>query len=353
VGGGHQYTLAAVRDVTERKAAERAQHEVEERFRLLVESVETYAIFMLDPDGNVATWNIGAQRLKGYREEEILGRSSSTFYTPEDREAGKPRLILDTAAAVGRVEDFGWRVRKDGSRFQATVTITAILDEAGVLRGFAKVTRDVTDALRVRDEVERVRLLEQREQLGRDLHDGVIQSIFSVGMMLQSASLRIDDARTRQRIDRSVDELDRVIRDLRAFIFSLHNTSGTEMLRRELERLAADMRESAGLTIVMAIDEAALDHIAHAATDLVLVVKEALSNVARHSGARSCRVSVHVDGPVVVVEIDDDGRGFDPAAHRSGFGLTNMQSRAAAIQGAYRLTTGPGGTTVQIRVPAT
>ncbi len=119
-----------------------------ERFHLLVESVKDYAIFMLDAGGRVATWNVGAERIKGYRAEEIVGQHFSRFYPPEDVQAGKPELELRSAAAAGRVEDEGWRVRKDGSRFWADVVITAVRDKQGTLVGFAKVTRDLTEQRR-------------------------------------------------------------------------------------------------------------------------------------------------------------------------------------------------------------
>jgi PAS domain S-box-containing protein len=117
----------------------------EKRFHALVEAVKDYAIFMLDADGNVATWNAGAERIKGYRDHEIVGRHFSLFYTPEDGANGKPTAQLKSAAETGRVEDEGWRVRKDGTRFWANVVISAIRDTNGELRGFTKVTRDITE----------------------------------------------------------------------------------------------------------------------------------------------------------------------------------------------------------------
>jgi len=120
----------------------------EERFRLLVDTVKDYAIFMLDPEGRVASWNTGAERLKGYHAEEILGRHFSCFYPPKDVQAGLPARALETAAAQGRSENEGWRVRKDGSHFWAHVVLTALRDEAGTLVAFAKVTRDLTEQRR-------------------------------------------------------------------------------------------------------------------------------------------------------------------------------------------------------------
>jgi PAS domain S-box-containing protein len=148
------------RDMTERRAAQEALEESERRFRLLVQSVIDYAIFMLDPDGRVTNWNSGAQRMKGYRAEEIVGAHFSTFYTEEDRRAGVPALALGKARSEGKFEIEGWRVRKDGSRFWASVVIDAIHDEQGQLIGFAKITRDITE----QREAQR-KLAETREQL--------------------------------------------------------------------------------------------------------------------------------------------------------------------------------------------
>jgi PAS domain S-box-containing protein len=133
------------RDLTERRAAEARLRESEEQFRLLVQSVTDYAIFMLDAEGHVASWNAGAQRIKGYAPEEIIGHHFSNFYTEADRAAGLPRIGLDTATREGRWEHEGQRVRKDGTPFWAHVVIDAIRDEDGRLVGFAKVTRDITE----------------------------------------------------------------------------------------------------------------------------------------------------------------------------------------------------------------
>ncbi len=137
------------------ETANRELTKSEVRFRFLVAGVKDYAIFMLDPQGRVATWNEGAERIKGYGTEEIIGKYFSTFYTPEDIELGKPEHALKVAASEGKFEDEGWRVRKDGSKFWANVVITPVRNKAGVLLGFSKVTRDITEHKRAEEAMRR------------------------------------------------------------------------------------------------------------------------------------------------------------------------------------------------------
>ncbi len=148
------------RDMTEQRAAQLATLESERRFRLLVQGVTDYAIFMLDPRGHVANWNSGAARIKGYTESEIVGQHFSRFYTPEDRSAGVPSAALEKARREGRYEAEGWRCRKDGTRFWAGVVVDAIHDDEGHLLGFAKITRDLTERREAQLQLE-----QSREQL--------------------------------------------------------------------------------------------------------------------------------------------------------------------------------------------
>ena len=145
------------RDLTDRKMAEETLKQSEQQFRLLVQSVTDYAIYMLAPDGRVTNWNLGAQRIKGYLPEEVIGQHFSMFYTPEDREAGEPQRALDIAIREGRFENKAWRVRKDGTRFLAHVVVDPIWGDTGTLLGFAKITRDITEATQAQQVLEKTR----------------------------------------------------------------------------------------------------------------------------------------------------------------------------------------------------
>ncbi|WP_159811296.1 PAS domain-containing sensor histidine kinase [Pseudomonas sp. 18058] len=145
------------RDLTDRKMAEETLRRSEQQFRMLVQGVTDYAIYMLSPEGRVSNWNQGAQRIKGYLPEEIIGQHFSVFYTPEDRAAGEPQRALAIATHEGRFENRSWRVRKDGTQFLAHVVVDAIRGETGTLLGFAKITRDVTEAHKAQQDLEKTR----------------------------------------------------------------------------------------------------------------------------------------------------------------------------------------------------
>lgn len=141
------------------------RHRAEDRFQLLFDAVKDYAIYLLDADGHVATWNTGARRFKGYAEEQIIGRHFSVFYTDEDRAIGLPGKALSTASTEGRFESEGWRLRKDGTRFWTHVVIDPVYDTAGGVIGYAKITRDISDKKAIDEELlaseQRFRLLVQ------------------------------------------------------------------------------------------------------------------------------------------------------------------------------------------------
>jgi len=165
------------RDITEKKMAEKALRDGENRFRLMLEQVEDYAIFLLDPEGRVANWNRGAEKAKGFAASEVIGHHFSLFYTPEDTAAGRPDFLLSVARQKGYVQDEGWRMRRDGSRFWAGVTITALHDETNTLTGFTKVTHDLSERRRTE-----IALRESEEQFRSAMEYS------AVGMALVSPS---------------------------------------------------------------------------------------------------------------------------------------------------------------------
>ena len=145
--------LKVTRDLTARRASEERVRLSEQNLRLLLGSIKDYAIFMLDPHGRITSWNAGAERTKGYRADEVIGRHISMFYPPVDVQQGKPQRLLEQAREQGRVEDEGWRVRKDGSQFWADVILTRMVDESGALVGFAKITRDLSERRRIDEQL--------------------------------------------------------------------------------------------------------------------------------------------------------------------------------------------------------
>ncbi|MGZ5958584.1 MAG: PAS domain-containing sensor histidine kinase [Myxococcaceae bacterium] len=191
---------------------------VEERFRALVASVKDYAIFMLDPTGRIETWNKGAEHTKGYSAEEIIGEHISRFYTPEDLARGLPAALLAKAVHDGRVENEGWRVRKDGSRFWADVVITALVDDSGRLVGFAKVTRDLTERLLAQREQVRLAHAEEAVRLRDEFlsiaaHE-LRTPLSAVQLQLQSLLERPEglDPRARLKVERACRSGDRLVR---------------------------------------------------------------------------------------------------------------------------------------------
>jgi signal transduction histidine kinase len=196
--------------------------------------------------------------------------------------------------------------------------------------------------------------MEDRERIGKELHDGVIQSLFAVGMGLQGAAAMSTDPETARRLDDAVVEIDGAIRDLRNYIFGLRpGILADRQLDQALRQLAKDFEEKTEVVTVVDVDADVAAALAARAADVVQMTREALSNVGRHAQASTCRVSLRRAGSSAVLEVDDDGRGFDRSeAGAGGQGLDNLRNRAEALGGAARVaTSASSGTRVTIELP--
>jgi PAS domain S-box-containing protein len=349
------------------RAASVSDISLEDRYVLLIEAVQDYAIFMLDANGNVSSWNPGAQRIKGYTPDEIVGRHFSTFYTEEDIAAGKPARELEIAATVGRVEDEGWRVRRDGSRFWANVTISAVRDASGTLLGFAKVTRDMTDRMRL-TELERasevsaqVQITRENEQkrIARELHDDLGQQLtalkMSVALIEATLAEKDDTAHLVRQTHALQTEIDAMAMSLRRIAADLRPPLLDDLgLTAALEWLAEDFTKRYGVaaTVHIETDEPQFNEVA--STTLFRIVQEALTNVARHAAASRVAIELAREGDRLSLEIEDDGVGAKPGLPHSStsFGLLGIRERVRQLRGTVSYISSPGaGFRISIRVP--
>jgi PAS domain S-box-containing protein len=226
-------------------------------------------------------------------------------------------------------------------------------DDLRVVELFATQAAVALEYSRVRDELNRLAVVEDRERIGRELHDGVIQALFAVGMNLQATATIAGPGELQQRLEGAVTELDRAIRDLRNYIFGLRpGILADRQLNQVIVQLAADVEEKAGISVAVEIDPRLASELSAVAGDIVQLVRESLSNVARHSEASTCRVSLLSVNGIAVLAIEDDGRGFDETAQTQGQGLGNLRDRAAKLGGSLAIASGAGGTLVEVTLPS-
>ena len=362
----------------------------ESQYELLVRSVVDYAIFMLDPQGRVVSWNPGAERIKGYGAEDIIGQHFSRFYTEEDRAAGRPERALRTAAEQGRFEDEAWRVRKDGTRFWAMVVIDAIRDEAGELIGFAKVTRDITE----RREAQQ-RLAEAREQLfqaqkveamgqltGGLAHD--FNNLLGTVMTAASLILRLDDndrikelaGHIRMAAQRGAE----LTQKLLAFARRQPLDPKTLDVREQLPAAVSLLRHSLGPEIDLVTElsdrvwpvEADPTQLQLAVLNLAFNARDAMPNGGiLRIGARNVTLTGEPDGLVgdyVLISVSDTGTGipeeirdriFEPFFTTKGFGqgtglgLSQVFGFTKQSKGTVTVGSGVGtGTVLTLYLPA-
>ena len=308
------------RDLSERRRQDEMLRMSEERFRLLVEGVKDYAIFMLDPGGHIVSWNLGAQKNKGYEASEIIGQHFSKFYPAEVAASGWPEEELRNALRDGRFEDEGWRIRKDGSRFWASVVITALHDATGKHRGFAKVTRDLTERRRVTAlEDEGRRVTNFLAMLGHELRNPLAPISNALELLKREKTDSAVVAHTRDIIGRQLRQMTRLVDDLldvgRITSGKIHLESKPVRLRDAIAQAAEAVRPLIeSKSQALHLDAGATDPwVAGDSARIIQIVSNLIHNAAKftHDGG-SIWVSLSESGTNADISVRDDGPGIPP-----------------------------------------
>ena len=360
-------------------------------FRYLVQGVKEYAIFLLDPKGIVTTWNAGAEDIKGYTSEEIIGQHFSKFYLPEAVKNGWPMRELQIAEKVGRFADEGWRVKKDGSSFWASVSISAVRDNDGKLLGFAKVTRDLTDRRHAEERIQELnkqlrhrieqlaetqravelrtmelqrlsgQLLQvqdaERRRIARELHDELGQELSALNMVLGG----IEQDRKDKRVTDAIGIGERALETVRNLSYLLHppllDDSG---LTPALHWYVDGLSKRSGLEVSLTLKPVSFPRLPmDIEMTIFRIVQESLTNAYRHAETKSARVDLEVSGDTVIVQVRDYGKGLpsemlesDLKVPRSmGVGLNGMRERVRQFGGELLLSQEEPGTKIEARIP--
>jgi PAS domain S-box-containing protein len=377
--------------VAARRRAEGMLLESERRFRLMVESVVDYAIFMLDAEGRVASWNAGAERILGYRTDEILGQGVASFYPLAERSLGKPEREIELASLKGRFEEEAWRVRKDGSEFRAHVVVTAVRDDGGRLLGFAKVTRDLTERAQVEAELIRAKVAAERASeaksqfLANMSHElrTPLNSLLILARLLadnQGGNLNPKQVRFAQTIHASGMDLLSLINDVLDLAKIESGTvASIDISPARLDDLAADLEhgfrqvaQDKGLQFAISIDRAAPAIIRTDMPRVKQVLKNLLANAFKFTKAGSVTLRIALDAPGwIAFSVTDSGIGIaedkqqmifeafqqaDGTTSRqyggTGLGLSISRELARLLGGEIRLVSRPGaGSTFTLRLP--
>jgi PAS domain S-box-containing protein len=323
-----------------------------ELFRHLLDSIKDYAIIVLSPEGNVLTWNLGAEAMMGYSKQEILGTHFSKFYLSEAVESGLPVQELVIAEGDGRFVDEGWRIRKDGSTFWATVVVTPLRDSTGELCGFAKVTQDCTGR---RDAEERIKRLSaqvlhaqdlERRRIARELHDDLGQQLLALKMFVDKT-----------KNDEAIELANSAVTWVRNLAYLLHPPLLDEVgLTAALNWLTDGLAQRSGIRVELNISDKFPRLGTDIETAIFRIVQESLTNVFRHSNADRATVELEKENGQVVVRIRDYGKGFpdegEPIESKViGVGIAGMRERIRQFGGELRVSRCEPGTMVTANVP--
>jgi PAS domain S-box-containing protein len=380
-------------------------------FRHAVAGVKDYAVFLLDPRGFIRTWNAGAERIKGYSEQEILGKHFSIFYPPDATQQGTPAHLLAQAAETGQAEEEGWRIRKDGSRFWAAVVLTAIRDDTGALRGFAKLTSDLTERrqkeeilrkaneelelrvgqrttqltklndemqIEIRERIQTENQLlvslaqlrelgarlqrvreEERAHIAREIHDELGQACTALKMDLATILRRMPKNQGQKplanKVESAIKLVDSMIRTLRRIAAELRPSTLDDLgLTAAMEWQAQEFQSRTGIPCRMDLPAALPALNPEASTAFFRIFQETLTNISRHAAATHVTVRLARAGEDLMLQVTDDGKGFQeqqPASKKS-LGLLGMRERAVVLGGDFHVQSHPGkGTTVTVRIP--
>lgn len=377
-------TVAHLQQKAQAVETENALRLSEERFRILVEGVQDYAIYSMDPHGVVTSWNAGARRIKGYTAQEIIGRNFSTFYTPEDLDRGLPDKVLQTAREEGHYSGEGWRVRKDGSRFWSNVVVTALRGDAGNIIGFSKITRDMTERKVLMDRIQQhaeelekaqqsLRRLsgqllqvqdDERRRLARELHDGAGQLLAALNMNLESLHEAIKDQiapTLDQKLGESIRLANQVIKETRTLSYLLHPPLLDEAgLRDALHWFVGGFIERSGIQTELEISPNFARLPRALETAIFRIIQESLTNIHRHSGSAKARIRLVLDGNQVSLTIGDQGKGMPSEStleesskmnRKLGVGIAGMRERVLQLGGEFEVAAGNPGTIIRAAFP--